>query len=65
MSKHNLILDEKKTISSVSEIETLGYCVGNGIVKHNYKRLCLLLELSPPQNVKTLSLKIPRKTSNL
>lgn len=54
ISKRNLTLNEEKTVASVSEINILGYCVGNCIVKPDSERLRPLRELPAPHNTKSL-----------
>ena len=48
LSKRNLTLNTSKTIKSVHSINILGYCVGNGVIKPDPKRLRPLQELPPP-----------------
>ena len=54
LKKRNLLLNHKKTISSVDEISILGYCVGNGCIKPDPDRLRPLLDLPVPHNAKSL-----------
>ena len=52
--KHGVTLHESKTVESVTEINILGYCVGNGQIKPDPDRLRPLLELPPPKDAKAL-----------
>ena len=52
--KHGMTLNESKAIESVTEINNLGYCVGNGQIKPNPNRLRPLSELPPPKYAKAL-----------
>ena len=45
---------QKKTIASVSEINILGYSVGNGVVKPDSERLRPLRDIPAPHNAKLL-----------
>ena len=51
--KRGLVLNQSKTNSSVSCINILGYCAGDGTIKPNPKRLKPLQELPAPQNAKS------------
>ena len=48
LKEKNMTLNEDKTISSVSEVSILGYCVSHGVMKPDPERLRPLKELSPP-----------------
>ena len=52
--KHGVTLNESKTVESVTEINILGYCVGNGQIKPDPDRLRPLLDLPPPKDAKAL-----------
>ena len=53
--KHrNLTLNEAKTVSSVNEINILGYCVGNGSIRPDPERLKPLKKLPIPHNMSSL-----------
>ena len=54
LTKRNWTLNDSKTISSVSSINILGYCVGNNVIKPDPDRLEPLQRLSPPENLKSL-----------
>ena len=54
IKKRNMTLNDSKTISSVSSINILGYCVGNGLIKPDQERLRPLWSLPPPCNFKSL-----------
>ena len=54
LKKRNLLLNHKKTISSVDEISILGYRIGNGYIKPNPDQLRPLLDLPVPHNAKSL-----------
>ena len=54
LASRNLSLNDKKTISSVTELPILGYIVGNGSVKPDPERLKVLLEFPPPSSPKSL-----------
>ena len=45
---------ESKSVISVPTINSLGYCVGNDIIKTDPDRLRPLQELPPPTTVKSL-----------
>ena len=47
-----MTLNESKTVSSVTSINILGYCVGKGVIKPDSDRLRPLQESSPPGNIK-------------
>ena len=53
LKKRNLLLNHKKTISSVDEISILGYHVGNGCIKPDPDRLRPPLDLPVPHNAKS------------
>ena len=48
------MLNDDKTVSSVSSINILGYKVGNGIIAPDPERLQPLLDFPPPQNQRAL-----------
>ena len=48
LKKRNMSLNNDKTISYVTELAILGYCVGHGTIKPDPERLKVLLELPPP-----------------
>ena len=54
MEKRNMILNSKKTTSSVAEINILGYLVGNGIIRPDPERLKPLREFPPPTDFRSL-----------
>ena len=54
LKKRNLTLNESKTVSNVSELNILGYCVGKGSVKPDPERLRVLLEFPAPTSAKSL-----------
>ena len=54
IKRKNMMLNESKTVSSVTELNILGYCVGNGIIKPDAERLRPLQELPPPNNRRSL-----------
>ena len=54
LTKRNWTLNDSKTISSVSSIIILGYCVGNNIIKPDSDRLEPLQRLSTPENLNSL-----------
>ena len=54
VKRKGLILNESKSVISVPEINVLGYCVGNGIIKPDPDRFKPLQELPPPTNIKSL-----------
>ena len=54
LTKRNWTLDDSKTISSVSSINILGYCIGNNVIKPDPNGLEPLQRLSPPENLKSL-----------
>ena len=39
LQKHEVMLNESKTVESITEINILGYCVGNGQIKPDPNRL--------------------------
>ena len=45
--KRRLTLNDSKTIRKVTTINTFGYCVGNGKIKHDPERMKPLQEISP------------------
>ena len=49
-----MTLNEDKTISSVSEVSILGYCVSHGVMKPDPERLRPLKGLPPPTGEKSL-----------
>ena len=54
LQQRNWTLNDLKTISSVSCINILGDCVGNGVIKPDPERLQPLKDLPPPSNQKLL-----------
>ena len=54
MENRNMILNSKKTTSSVAEINILGYLVGNGIIRPDPERLKPLREFPPPTDFRSL-----------
>jgi len=54
INRRNMTLNERKTVSSVTPINILGYCVGRGVIKPDCDRLRPLQELPPPGNVRAL-----------
>lgn len=54
VEKLNLTLNESKSILSASNINVLGYLIGDGLVKPDPERLRPLRELPPPSNVSSL-----------
>ena len=52
--KYNLILNESKTVSSVTVINILGYCVSHSLIKPDPDRLQALMELPPSSSTKSL-----------
>ena len=54
LEKRNLTLNDSKTVSNVSQLNILGYCVGKGSVKPDPDRLKVLLEFPPPTTPKSL-----------
>ena len=54
LQRRKWILNNSKTISSVSSINTLGYLVGNEIIKPDSERLRPSEQLPPPTNSKSL-----------
>ena len=53
--KYGVTLNELKAVESVTKINILGYCVGNGQIKPDPDRLCALLELPSPKDAKRVS----------
>ena len=53
--KRNLTFNDSKTIRKVPQIPTLGYVVGNGVVKPDPDRLRALQEMPPPHNTESLN----------
>ena len=51
---YNLTINESKTISSVPEINILGYCVSQGVIRPDPERLQALMELPLPSSQKSL-----------
>ena len=54
LKRRHLNLNDSKTISSVSDISILGYRVRNGTIRPDPERLQPLLDLPPPNNIKSL-----------
>ena len=54
VKKRCLILKDSKTIRQVTTMNTLEYCVGNGKIKPDPKRIKPLQELPPPKNMNSL-----------
>ena len=54
INRNNFILNDSKTITSVSKIQILGYEVGHGLIKPDPERLRPLKEFPPPTNFKLL-----------
>ena len=54
IKKRNFTLNESKTVSSVSEIKILGYCVGNGTLRPDPEKLQPLKQLPPPRSMQSL-----------
>ena len=52
--KYNLTLNESKTVSSITAINILGYCVGHSLIKPDPHQLQALMELPPPSSPKGL-----------
>ena len=53
--KRNLTLNDSKTIKKVPQIPTLGYVVGNGMIKPDPERLRPLQEMPPPHDMNSLN----------
>ena len=51
--RRNLTLNESKSVLSSSTINILGYLIGDGVVRPDPERLCLLQELPPSTNVRS------------
>ena len=47
--RRNFMLNESKTISSVGNLNIIGYVAGNMTIKFDAERMSPLQELSPPQ----------------
>ena len=59
--KHrNLTLNEAKTVSSVNNINMLGYCAGNGSIRPDPERFKPLKELPIPHNMNSLKRSVGR-----
>ena len=54
MQRRNMTLNDSKTVYGVTELNILGYCVGNNVIKPDPERLKPLLELPPPTSLKSL-----------
>ena len=54
MQRRNMTLNDSKTVYGVTELNILGYCVGNNLVKPDLERLKPLLEMPPPTSLKSL-----------
>ena len=54
INRQNFILNESKTVKSVSNINILGYVVGSMHIKADPERIQPLLNLPPPSNYKAL-----------
>ena len=54
ISRNYFTLNESKTISSVPEIQILGYVVGNGLIRPDPERLRPLQDFPPPTTFKLL-----------
>ena len=54
VKKYQLTLNEDKTISSVSEISMLGYCISHGRIRPDPERMRPLLELPVPESAVSL-----------
>ena len=54
VSKRNITLRDSKTINCVSNINVLGYSVGNGVIKPDMDKLQPLKNLPPPTTKKSL-----------
>ena len=52
--KYNLTLNESKTVSSITAINILGYCVSHSLIKPDPHQLQALMELPPPSSPKSL-----------
>ena len=53
--KRNLTFNDSKTIRKVPQIPTLGYVVGNGVVKPDPDRLRALQEMPPPSDTEAMN----------
>ena len=54
MEKRAMTLNESKTVYGVTELNMLGYCVGNNTIKPDPERLRPLLEMPAPMSHKSL-----------
>ncbi|MEL6804034.1 MAG: reverse transcriptase family protein, partial [Bacteroidota bacterium] len=54
MERRRMTLNESKTIYGVQQLNILGYCVGNNVIKPDPERLKPLLEIPPPASSKSL-----------
>ena len=54
MEKRAMTLNDSKTIYGVTELNMLGYCVGNSSIKPDPERLTPLLEMPAPSSPKSL-----------
>lgn len=54
MDRRNMTLNDSKTVYGVTELNMLGYCVGNNTIKPDPERLKPLLEMPPPNSSKSL-----------
>ena len=54
VARRGLTINDLKTVKSVTSLNTLGYCIGNGIIKPDPENLRALQELPPPENLPSL-----------
>ena len=54
MKRRNMTLNESKTVYGVTELNILGYCVGNKVIRPDPERLKPLIEMPPPSSKRTL-----------
>ena len=54
MKKRGMSLNDSKTVYGVTELNVLGYCVGNNQIKPDPERLRPLKEFPPPSSAKSL-----------
>ena len=54
INRNNFTLNESKTISSVSNVQILGYVVGDGLIRPDPERMRPLKEFPPPTTFKLL-----------
>ena len=56
VAHRGLTINDSKTVKSVQSLNTLGCCIGNGIIKPDSENLVALQELPPPGNLPPLQL---------